>query len=216
MKLAVFTLLIIAWCKIVIEKQTCFYGEELQLLGIARWKPNVAACLMIVSCFAYSSTLKMNAIYSSRTSVGFQLIALRYIPEDGTDHEYRYLKSCMFSEGNSVKASQILQKLLAGVHFSATLLLGSKTRSNAKLLISSVFQIVVPFERNLRVQIFKYLTSCGFSEQTRASQDCSSDQPGSSDSTFDSHLECRPRHRDDSLLRKHWVRSSLHDWNCKR
>jgi hypothetical protein len=54
---------------------------------------------MIVSCFAYLPTLKMDAIYSCGTSVGFQLIARHYIPEEGIRDDYRYLKSCMLSEG---------------------------------------------------------------------------------------------------------------------
>jgi hypothetical protein len=34
-----------------------------------------------VSCLAYSSTLKMHAIYSSETSVCIQRATLRYVPE---------------------------------------------------------------------------------------------------------------------------------------
>jgi hypothetical protein len=43
---------------------------------------------MIVSCLAYSSTLKMEARCSSETSVDFQRTTRRYIPEDGTLHSY--------------------------------------------------------------------------------------------------------------------------------
>jgi hypothetical protein len=42
----------------------------------------LTAYLMLVSCFAYTSTLKMEAIYSSETSVGFQCPTSCYIPED--------------------------------------------------------------------------------------------------------------------------------------
>jgi hypothetical protein len=38
----------------------------------------------LVSCWAYSSTLKMELMYSSETSVDFQWAAQRYIPEDST------------------------------------------------------------------------------------------------------------------------------------
>jgi hypothetical protein len=38
----------------------------------------------LVSCSAYSSTLKMEAICSSETSVYFQRTTRRYMPEDGT------------------------------------------------------------------------------------------------------------------------------------
>jgi hypothetical protein len=37
---------------------------------------------MLVSCSAYSSTLKIEAICSSETSVDFERTTLRYIPED--------------------------------------------------------------------------------------------------------------------------------------
>jgi hypothetical protein len=52
----------------------------------------------LVSCSAYSSTPKMEAICSSETSVDFQRIARRYIPEDSTLHNHRCenLKSYMF------------------------------------------------------------------------------------------------------------------------
>jgi hypothetical protein len=38
----------------------------------------------LVSCSAYSSALKMEAIYSSETSVDIQRTTRRYIPEDST------------------------------------------------------------------------------------------------------------------------------------
>jgi hypothetical protein len=40
----------------------------------------------LVSCSAYSSTLKMEATCSSETSNDFQRITRRYIPEDSTLH----------------------------------------------------------------------------------------------------------------------------------
>jgi hypothetical protein len=44
----------------------------------------VSPAFMLVSCLAYSSTLKMEAICSSDTSVDFQQFTRRYIPEDST------------------------------------------------------------------------------------------------------------------------------------
>jgi hypothetical protein len=41
-------------------------------------------CLTLVSCFAYSSTLKMKAILPTETSIHFQPSTRRYIPEDRT------------------------------------------------------------------------------------------------------------------------------------
>jgi hypothetical protein len=45
--------------------------------------------LRLVSYLAYSTTLKMEAIYSSETSVDFQQTTRRYIPEDRTIHNQR-------------------------------------------------------------------------------------------------------------------------------
>jgi hypothetical protein len=43
----------------------------------------------LVSCSAYSSTLKMEAICSSETSVDFQRTTRRYIPEDSNIYNHR-------------------------------------------------------------------------------------------------------------------------------
>jgi hypothetical protein len=48
-----------------------------------------AGAFTLVSCSTYYSTLKMEAIRSSETSVDFQRTTLRYIPEDGTHHSHR-------------------------------------------------------------------------------------------------------------------------------
>jgi hypothetical protein len=50
-------------------------------------------------CSVYSSTLKMEAICSSETSVGFQRTTRRYIPEDNTlsNHRCESLKSYMIT-----------------------------------------------------------------------------------------------------------------------
>jgi hypothetical protein len=49
---------------------------------------NFGLCLppafTLVSCSAYSSTLKLEAIYSSESSVDFQRTTRRYMPADGT------------------------------------------------------------------------------------------------------------------------------------
>jgi hypothetical protein len=41
----------------------------------------LAHCFMLVSCLAYSSTLKVEAVYSFETSVHFQRTTRRYMPE---------------------------------------------------------------------------------------------------------------------------------------
>jgi hypothetical protein len=43
----------------------------------------------LVSCSDYSSTLKMEAVCSSETSVDFQRTTRRYIPQDRTLHNHR-------------------------------------------------------------------------------------------------------------------------------
>jgi hypothetical protein len=52
----------------------------------------------LVSCSAYSSILKMEAICSSETSIAFQRTTRRHIPEDDSLHDHRCenLKSDMF------------------------------------------------------------------------------------------------------------------------
>jgi hypothetical protein len=46
---------------------------------------------MLVSCSAYSSVLKMEAICSSYTSVDFQWATWYYIPEDTTLSDTNYI-----------------------------------------------------------------------------------------------------------------------------
>jgi hypothetical protein len=57
----------------------------------------LATYFMLVSCVAYSLTLKMETTCSSETLVEFQWTTWRYIPEDRTLHSYRHenLKSYM-------------------------------------------------------------------------------------------------------------------------
>jgi hypothetical protein len=52
----------------------------------------------LVSCAAYSTTLKMDAICSSETSVDFQRTTRCYIPEDSTlQWDYSLVKSPVYS-----------------------------------------------------------------------------------------------------------------------
>jgi hypothetical protein len=51
---------------------------------------------ILVSCFAYFSTLKMEATCASETSVDFQRTTRRYIPEDSTLQVWLcWIRSCM-------------------------------------------------------------------------------------------------------------------------
>jgi hypothetical protein len=47
-------------------------------------------CLLLVSCLAFSSTLKLVAVRSSKISMNFYQTIRRYIPEDSTLHSHRY------------------------------------------------------------------------------------------------------------------------------
>jgi hypothetical protein len=44
----------------------------------------LTTCFKLVSCLSYSSALKMEAIYSSETSIGVHRTIRRYIPIDRT------------------------------------------------------------------------------------------------------------------------------------
>jgi hypothetical protein len=46
----------------------------------------LAICFPLISCFAYFSTLKIEATCSSETLAGFQRTTRRYVPEDRTLH----------------------------------------------------------------------------------------------------------------------------------
>jgi hypothetical protein len=48
----------------------------------------LANCFMLVSCLAYSSTLKMEATCSSEMSVDFQRTIWHYIPEYRTLQDF--------------------------------------------------------------------------------------------------------------------------------
>jgi hypothetical protein len=50
----------------------------------AWWQASLQHALTLVSCSAYFSTLKMEAICFSETLVDSQLITWRYVPEGGT------------------------------------------------------------------------------------------------------------------------------------
>jgi hypothetical protein len=83
---------------------------EIYCLHFQRWRINRTrhqheSRWQEVSCSAYSSILKMEAIYSSETSIDFQRTTWRYIPEDSIVHNHRcenlksydYYSSSLFS-----------------------------------------------------------------------------------------------------------------------
>jgi hypothetical protein len=55
----------------------------------ARARALLATGFMLVSCLAYSSTLKMEAVCSSETSADFQRTTLNHIPVDKILHNHR-------------------------------------------------------------------------------------------------------------------------------
>jgi hypothetical protein len=65
----------------VIKKSTIFWDITPCSLLLC-----LPPAFMLVSCMAYSSTLKIEVICSSETSVDFQRTTRRYIPEGSTLH----------------------------------------------------------------------------------------------------------------------------------
>jgi hypothetical protein len=57
---------------------------EEHVTDIFRVEALLAACFMLVSCLAYSSTVTVEAKYSSEIPVDFQRATWRYIPEERT------------------------------------------------------------------------------------------------------------------------------------
>jgi hypothetical protein len=55
---------------------------------------------MQVFCLAYSWSLKIEAIYSTEMSDGFQRTTERYIPEDRTLHNLQILLKVMFANND--------------------------------------------------------------------------------------------------------------------
>jgi hypothetical protein len=64
-------------------------------LNRAKYQLFLLPAFTLVSCSAYSSTLKMELIFSSETSVDFQRTTRHYIPENNTlyNHCCEHLKS---------------------------------------------------------------------------------------------------------------------------
>jgi hypothetical protein len=60
----------------------------------------------LVSCSAYSSTLKVEGICSSETLVDYQRTAQRYIPEDGTLYNIVTCGGCVTHKTDSQSVSQ--------------------------------------------------------------------------------------------------------------
>jgi hypothetical protein len=62
-------------------------GNSVYLVGFKQetsMKQAFEACLVLVSCMAYCSALKMGAACSPETLAGFQQTTWHYIPEDST------------------------------------------------------------------------------------------------------------------------------------
>jgi hypothetical protein len=73
-------------CRVVRQKSTDVSGEH-----VASSEALLAASFMLVSCLDYSSVVQMEAKCSSETSTEFQRTAPRYVPEDRTLQDSRFL-----------------------------------------------------------------------------------------------------------------------------
>jgi hypothetical protein len=71
------------------------FGGTYRLHFWGRWnKLSFPPAFTLVSCWPYFSTMNMEAICSSETSVYTQRTTRRYIPEDGTLHNLFMLAAC--------------------------------------------------------------------------------------------------------------------------
>jgi hypothetical protein len=86
------------------------YRLHLQSRRISRAKNQreIRCQAELASCSAYSSTMKMEAIFSSETSGDFQRTTRRYIPEDRALHNHRCENLKSYTCRSSCKASVIL------------------------------------------------------------------------------------------------------------
>jgi hypothetical protein len=50
----------------------------------------LAACLVLIACLSYTSTIEMKALRSSETSVNFYRTMQCHIPEESTLHDHCY------------------------------------------------------------------------------------------------------------------------------
>jgi hypothetical protein len=75
------------------------YNNYIPLKSPVIWDITFATFFMLVSCLAYSLTLKIEATRVSETSDDFQQITWSYIPEDRNLYNHRCgnLKSCIVS-----------------------------------------------------------------------------------------------------------------------
>jgi hypothetical protein len=81
----------------------------------------LAACFMVVSYLAYSSCLKMEAIFFSETPVDFRQTTPRSIPEDTN----RTLHKVLFENSNSYSTLSRLRQLpskSSQIHYSPVIL----------------------------------------------------------------------------------------------
>jgi hypothetical protein len=87
----------------LLKVNRCFGGTIASIFRVkeAKQEQNLPPAFTLVSCSAYSSTPKMEAICSSET-VDFQWITQRYIPEDSTLHNHccEDLKSYIWMSAN--------------------------------------------------------------------------------------------------------------------
>jgi hypothetical protein len=78
---------IVTYMKINEEFYLLGYNAVWSIEGQLTFRKKQATCFMLVSCLAYSSTLKMEVTCSSETLAGFQWTTQHYIPQDRTLHK---------------------------------------------------------------------------------------------------------------------------------
>jgi hypothetical protein len=73
---------------------TCCFHLQGQRISQARKQALPATCFMLVSCLAYSFTLKMEVTCPSEVSVDFQQTAWHYITKDRTFQVFNEFPKC--------------------------------------------------------------------------------------------------------------------------
>jgi hypothetical protein len=112
---------------------------------------HLATSCMLVSCLAYSSTLKMEVTYTCETSVDFQRTTQRYILEDRTLHIYL----CRDSRIPSRESNPGPVKIEAAVYIKSDW--DSKYRSNNFKFVVAEHFLVPPVRRLYYEDISKFL-----------------------------------------------------------
>jgi hypothetical protein len=118
----------------VVMKSTIFW--DIMPCSPLKVNRELPPAFTLVSCLAYSSTLKVEAICSSETSVRFQRTTRRYIPGDST------LRNLVWAYPPVNITRNLSQKLETYISFVA---LGLIMQLVTVILLIKIFQYYLPY-----------------------------------------------------------------------